>query len=340
MGARFAWPTRDAHDKVVYRAIFASPSVRVDRLLRTSLANFLMASSYPISISSSSAWDDPVLEPYAAKEASIEDNALDDEEEVDRQLIAVWREAVHIHPGCAGAYLRLASALRDAKQHHQAAEVLRQGMLMGHPSLLEHLIADYPDLVANSEIEQALGQPSLVKGALLAMLLQDHTDAALQTVSKLVQAQVQARETLPFPFREVMRLVGTLIQENRLVEAQQVQQLLASLHHPDLPQVFPRLVEIAHTHTWLDADLRSGLVQLELHGTGAPLECCLELRSTGQRAKFFGTLQAQCPLLSAHHQAALRELRQAALGHRSLSVGLLVALAVFGSTAWWLLTHP
>jgi hypothetical protein len=298
-----------------------------------------MASSYPIPLTSSISWDDPALEAYVAQEACIENNALDDEEEVDRQLIAVWREAVQIHPGCAGAYLRLASALRDAKQHHDAAEVLRQGMRMGHPALLEHLIADYPELVTNSEVEQALGQPSLVKGALLALLVQDHTDAALATVSKLVEARARSEAPLPFPFREVTRLVGMLIQENRLVEAQQVQRLLADLPHSDLPHVFPRLLEIAHAHSWLAPDLRSALVHLEMHGNGAPLECSLELRSPAARAKFFATLRAQCPLLSAHHEPALIEMRQAMLGSGALRLGLLVATAIFGAAAWWLSTY-
>jgi len=298
-----------------------------------------MVSSYPAAIPSSTAWDDPVLTPYVAREACIVDSTLDDDEEVERQLIEVWREAVRAHPTCAGAYQRLASALRDAKQNRPACEALRQGLRMGHPALLADLIADYPELVTNSEIEQALGQPPLVKWALLAMLAQDHTDAALHTVSKLVEAQAHGEDNGPFPFREVTRLVGALIQGNRLAEAQQVQQLVTNLHHARLPQVFPRLLEIMRTNTWLDPDLRSGLVQLELQGITGPLECSLEQLSPAQRAHFFATLSSDCPLLAERHQPALHELRQGLLGSRSLAAGLLIAAAVFGAAALWLLVH-
>lgn len=298
-----------------------------------------MVSTHPAPLLSSSSWDDPVLTPYAAREACIEDSTLDDEEEVERQLIEVWREAVHAHPTCAGAYQRLASALRDAKQNRPACEVLRQGVRMGHPALLGDLITDYPELATDSEIEQALGQPSLVKWALLAMLAQDHTDAAMHTVSQLVEAQAHGQDNGPFPFREVTRLVGALIQSNRLAEAQQVQELVAGLRHARLPQVFPRLLEIVTTSTWLDPDLRSGLVHLELQGNTGPLECSLEQLSPAQRADFFATLRRECPLLAERHQPALHELRQGLLGSRSLVAGLFIAAAVFGAAGFFLLTH-
>lgn len=67
--------------------------------------------------------------------------------------VAIWTKAIDDHPDLAGPYLRLASALREAGRHGEAADVLRTGTQRGFHHLLTDLINDYPALVTAEEIE-------------------------------------------------------------------------------------------------------------------------------------------------------------------------------------------
>lgn len=281
-------------------------------------------------------WDDPVLAPYAAREASLEDSSCDDDE-VERVLVGLWAEAVSEHPSSAGAYLRLASALRDANRFLEAAQVLRQGRAHGHTALLYDLIRDYPELVNHEEFESAMAEPTLVQPALLAVLAQAQNDDTLDTVSRLIKAQSEDAVPKPFPFHEVTRLVATLINADRLFEANQICSLVTNSHSEGrkLPDAYERVAEIAHAEAWLSPSVRSALVALTLHRDGQALQRALTDMSAHERSRVLLGLQQHCSRLFAAHSQLFYELSKSSRPGTRYSWPLFLGLGVLSVWAWW-----
>src|SRR5690606_26776952 len=98
-------------------------------------------------------WNHPLLQPYEQSERELDDDTYAETEEIEQMAVAIWTKAIDDHPDLAGPYLRLASALREAGRHSEAADVLRTGTQRGFHHLLTDLINDYPALVTAEEIE-------------------------------------------------------------------------------------------------------------------------------------------------------------------------------------------
>ena len=284
-------------------------------------------------------WDHPVLRPYVTREAEIEDFYLDDDEQIEQRIVAIWEEALDAHPDLAGAYLRLAAAVRDCGQHERAAQVLRMGIERGHETLWQDLLVDYPHLLTEAELVSAASDPALVKPAFAAMLLQRRSDLAMAVLRPIIGAKSAERSPGALSQGELLQLVGLLIQNEHIEEAQQLLAQVESSKKDDDTQLGCTIYrEVLATAGHFDAEQRAALSELQLSRRTRRLRQALLLTTQAERRRFFSSLRRNCPELVATHQHVLRSLENELC--RSRKVPTLIALLVMGATIWlWLVSQ-
>lgn len=284
-------------------------------------------------------WNHPLLQPYEQSERELDDDTYAETEEIEQMAVAIWTKAIDDHPDLAGPYLRLASALREAGRHSEAADVLRTGTQRGFHHLLTDLINDYPALVTAEEIEAALARPENVEASFVAFVTQRHATQALQALSLLISQRHKGQPSTHFPFYEVCRMLGFLIEDGQFHDARTVQLLLTQL--PDskqhLPPLYTMLSEIIDAETWLPAKLRPGLCQLLFFNDESALEQEYLRCNKRQRRQLFEQLSTSCPTLFSSQHATIKRMDRAQ-AEQLKPLMILIVSAILGTSAtFWLL---
>lgn len=284
-------------------------------------------------------WDHPLLKPYERREFALDEDTYSEGDEIEQQAVEIWRNAVHEHPQLAGPYLRLASALRDCERQVEAAEILRAGINQGFPQLLTDLVHDYPDLITEEELDAALARPENVEAAFIAFVAQRRLAQAANALSRLTNLRHKGNANTHFPFYEVCRLIGFLIEDDRLSEARDIQQGLAQLSDRELhlPPHYAMLAEIIEAETWTRAELRLSLCHLLFSNDASMLEEVTSSYDKRERRQLFERMSVSCPALVAAHRSALRPLDRISLAHQKPLAILVASSLLAASAVGWLL---